>query len=343
MSGEIVPGYGRQLALAREAKGLTVAQVADKLKLTSRQVEALEAEDASRLPAPVFVRGFIRNYARLVEIALAELPQVAAAPAVPTETITARSEELRFSSSPVRRWLLLPMAVFGAFLILVAVLYAWLSQGEVAYVPAEPAETAQSVPLALPAEPAPVAPAPAPDAAAVAADPTTANSVPPAAAAPGVAPLPGQPAAPAPVAPAAVKPLQAAPVQPGLVPAAPKLGQPIPPAPAKPVAPAPGAAYAPAAFPPPAFPPAATQAATPRPVHVVQMVAESTDAWIEVVAGDDKRYSRLIRSGEQLTLRGAAPFRLVVGNAAGVRLSYDGKGIDLKPYTGDRVARLTLE
>ena len=334
MSGEITPGYGRMLTEAREAKGLTVAQVADKLKLTSRQVEALEAEDYSRLPVAVFVRGFIRNYARLVGVSLDSLPAIVEAPMSPTETITAHSEELHFNTSPVRRWLLLPMAVFGLFLILVALLYTWLSQGEEAYVPNPPVASPQ--PLPLPAVPAPEAVV-APDAAdpaavplaepvapVVPATPVTAPAgVPVPAAAPAVVPPPARPAAPAP----------------------------LPPPPARAPAPAPAPVTTPAPVTAPAYvspfamyqAPVAPAPAPARPGRVVQLVAEQADAWIEVVSGDDKRYARLLHAGEQLTLRGTPPFRLVVGNAAGVRLNYDGRAIDLTPHTGDRVARLTLE
>ncbi|MBX3663435.1 MAG: helix-turn-helix domain-containing protein [Burkholderiales bacterium] len=58
---------GRMLAEARMAKGLTLAEVAAQLKLSPSQVAALEADDYGSLPGPVFVRGFIRNYARLLE------------------------------------------------------------------------------------------------------------------------------------------------------------------------------------------------------------------------------------------------------------------------------------
>ena len=65
---------GRQLAAARENSGLSVADIAHQLKLSPRQVEALEAGDYRRLPGAVFVRGFIRNYARLVKLDPASLP-----------------------------------------------------------------------------------------------------------------------------------------------------------------------------------------------------------------------------------------------------------------------------
>lgn len=80
------PGPGAVLRMAREARGATIAEIAAALKMSPRQIEAIESEDFSRLSGPTFVRGFVRNYARLLKIdaaplldALAEraaLPQV---------------------------------------------------------------------------------------------------------------------------------------------------------------------------------------------------------------------------------------------------------------------------
>jgi cytoskeleton protein RodZ len=67
---------GARLAAAREAGGLTVADVARQLKLSSWQIEALEQDNYARLPGAVFVRGFIKNYARLVKIDPASLLDV---------------------------------------------------------------------------------------------------------------------------------------------------------------------------------------------------------------------------------------------------------------------------
>ncbi len=61
-------GAGAQLRAARLAGGLSIADVAAKLKLASRQVEAIEAEDWQALPEATFTRGFVRSYARLVGI-----------------------------------------------------------------------------------------------------------------------------------------------------------------------------------------------------------------------------------------------------------------------------------
>ncbi|WP_132999713.1 helix-turn-helix domain-containing protein [Luteimonas arsenica] len=59
-------GCGQRLRAAREAAGLSVQDVATRLKMPVRVVESLEAEDWSRLGAPVFIRGQLRSYGRLL-------------------------------------------------------------------------------------------------------------------------------------------------------------------------------------------------------------------------------------------------------------------------------------
>lgn len=59
---------GQQLRQAREASGLSIAEAAMKLHLHQRVVVALEAGDQEQLPSPIYVRGYLRNYARLVGI-----------------------------------------------------------------------------------------------------------------------------------------------------------------------------------------------------------------------------------------------------------------------------------
>lgn len=70
MSG---PPVGEQLRQAREERGLSVADIAQTLKLGARQVEALEGGDWKGLPGNTFIRGFVRNYARLIQIDSAPL------------------------------------------------------------------------------------------------------------------------------------------------------------------------------------------------------------------------------------------------------------------------------
>ncbi|HID44494.1 MAG TPA: DUF4115 domain-containing protein [Chromatiaceae bacterium] len=63
-----VPSPGLRLKLAREAMGMEVATVAEQLHLNQELVQALEEENYEILPARVFVRGYYRNYARLVNV-----------------------------------------------------------------------------------------------------------------------------------------------------------------------------------------------------------------------------------------------------------------------------------
>ena len=67
------PSVGKKLRNGREAKGMTLGDVAERLKLSPRQVEALENDDWSRLQCNTITRGFVRNYARLVGLDAADL------------------------------------------------------------------------------------------------------------------------------------------------------------------------------------------------------------------------------------------------------------------------------
>ena len=75
MAGETAssPGVGALLRQAREARGLKVEEIAQTLKLGIRQVEAIEADRWETLPGATIVRGFVRNYARLVQVDAAPL------------------------------------------------------------------------------------------------------------------------------------------------------------------------------------------------------------------------------------------------------------------------------
>ena len=62
------PTPGTLVREAREAAGLSIDDVSQQLKLAPRQVQALEADDYAQLPGRTFVRGFMRNYARLLRL-----------------------------------------------------------------------------------------------------------------------------------------------------------------------------------------------------------------------------------------------------------------------------------
>jgi cytoskeleton protein RodZ len=73
MSGEQRCGAGARLRTARENRGLLVLQAAERLHFDARIVEALEAEDFAALGADVYVRGYLRRYAELVDESPEEL------------------------------------------------------------------------------------------------------------------------------------------------------------------------------------------------------------------------------------------------------------------------------
>ena len=61
-------GVGDELQRARAALGLTVADVAQQLKFSQRQIEALEHARYEELPTGTFARGMVRAYARLLKL-----------------------------------------------------------------------------------------------------------------------------------------------------------------------------------------------------------------------------------------------------------------------------------
>jgi cytoskeleton protein RodZ len=65
-TGRRTQGPGQSLRAAREAQQLGIDKVAAQLHLSPSMVEAIERDDFGRLPGAVFVRGYLKNYARLV-------------------------------------------------------------------------------------------------------------------------------------------------------------------------------------------------------------------------------------------------------------------------------------
>lgn len=66
--GAAGPSPGAQLRAAREARGLTVEAVAEDLHMNTAQIRALEDDDHTSFPAPIFVSGYVRSYARLLKL-----------------------------------------------------------------------------------------------------------------------------------------------------------------------------------------------------------------------------------------------------------------------------------
>ncbi|HEX5124513.1 MAG TPA: RodZ domain-containing protein [Rhodanobacteraceae bacterium] len=62
------PSFGQRLRAAREAKGLTHSDIAQRLRLPLRLIGRLEADDYSGMEEGVYLRGYLSSYARLVGV-----------------------------------------------------------------------------------------------------------------------------------------------------------------------------------------------------------------------------------------------------------------------------------
>jgi cytoskeleton protein RodZ len=90
---------GERFRAAREARGLSLSEAAEQIRIRSVYLAALEEENWSAVGAPVYVRGFLRTYARFLAIEPGEaiaafnrtLPEAPATPAADQERAGARS------------------------------------------------------------------------------------------------------------------------------------------------------------------------------------------------------------------------------------------------------------
>ena len=73
------------------------------------------------------------------------------------------------------------------------------------------------------------------------------------------------------------------------------------------------------------------------------VISTSADAWVEVLdAVGTRLYYNLVRPGNEVRLGGQRPYALVIGNTPAVRLTYDGRPVDLAPLARDGVVKLSL-
>lgn len=69
----------------------------------------------------------------------------------------------------------------------------------------------------------------------------------------------------------------------------------------------------------------------------------SADSWIDVFDGTGTRlYFNMAHNGDHITAQGALPYRVRIGRMSGVRLSFRGAPLDVSAYTHDGVAHFKL-
>ncbi len=61
-------GIGSALKNARRRLGMDVKEAEERTKIRARYLRALEAEDWEVLPAPAYVRGFLRTYSNYLKL-----------------------------------------------------------------------------------------------------------------------------------------------------------------------------------------------------------------------------------------------------------------------------------
>ena len=319
---------GKTLREAREQLGLTVNDVANRIKFAPKQIEWLEADDYIRLPEAAFVRGFVRSYARLLELDPARL--ISGLPSSHVQTSSAqevRSVEIPLPSAfSARRhniiWLAAALVVAVSLAIFERLhdrvpevaepaAKTAVESSAVANTNVEPLElpnvTAESESVQLPEQAKPAVPVPQPAVrAAPAPTPALQQSVIPKAVKTAPVPLPLQPV-PQKTAPAAV------------------------PAPAE------------SAVPAPVSEEPKVNAEIHASEHKLRLELDE-DAWVEVKDGSDKiLISKMHSAGSLVRVTGKAPLLVTIGNARAVRLFDNGKKINLERYTAAEVARVKLD
>ena len=154
---------GGELRRAREERGLTLGDVAQQLKFSLRQLEALEQDRYGELPGVTFARGMVRSYARLLKVDPEPLlGRIAERFGVPdSNELAARYRQpVPFSDNARLSTLVYVGLSLGILVLVGGVAYQWYHERNVK--PQMAFVSAATAPVDVPAEPAPHAPAPPP-------------------------------------------------------------------------------------------------------------------------------------------------------------------------------------
>jgi cytoskeleton protein RodZ len=180
-SADAAIDVGHCLRAAREARGISIDEASMALKLSSRQVEALETNDWFHLPRTV-TRGFVRNYARYLELDAVPLmaamdgvqmpqgPELAVSDGAPVSMPREGRGDRRDYVRVAAGLLILALALLAYFFVptetwrstlgsIKALVSGGQAGGEAATAPAETSGQESDAPAAPEAMPVPVTPA----------------------------------------------------------------------------------------------------------------------------------------------------------------------------------------
>lgn len=334
-------GPGSQLREARHRANFSLEEVSAELHLNAETVRALEENCFEGLPAPAFVRGYIRTYARLLNLPPGPILEAYDRKGFTAPTIVpdiARQPQAKSTDVPVR------LATYLVAAGLVVMVVMWWQTREAPTAPLD--EIAQAAGPPVPAPPEPPASAASavdfPGAGALASQATQASgdfefmtdvepvtdASGPLAAVPEAAAGPVDPAPPLPVsspeggaaAPAAVAFLAPA----GDVAALPEIAARESTDSAADAAP----------------PPRSAGSDVPR-VHLA--LAFDQESWVEVYDGKgDRLVYRLASEGQRVTLDAEPPVRVLLGYAPAARISFNGRALDFSPFMERGMARFVV-
>jgi cytoskeleton protein RodZ len=133
---------GKRLSAAREASEIPIDQIAGDLRVEVRYITALEADEFEEFSAPVFTKGYLKQYALRLGLDEAELLAQYDREVGTAQEPQLRSDTLAFKSDRQQsRW---PVVVSGFALIVAGGVAWWLNQPEPVVVRAIPGTEVES-------------------------------------------------------------------------------------------------------------------------------------------------------------------------------------------------------
>ena len=137
---------GRKLQRVREQSRLTIAQVADRLRIRPEYIEAIEQSKYTALPSGVFVKNYVQRYAKLLGVSWATVaPLVEAELAVYTPTPHIPTLKQYLTRQPLRL-----MQVVGALVMVFVLLGVGVYFGlELTHIIEPPALTVANLPATV--------------------------------------------------------------------------------------------------------------------------------------------------------------------------------------------------